>query len=126
MRDPKRLEVVELAARLAETTYRATRGFPPDERFGLTTQMRRAAVSVGSNISEGCGRSSDPAFLSFLQIAIGSVCELEYQAMLAQRVGVGDVASLNEVRDMSLRVKQMLSRLNSTVRRKNLRAAHDA
>jgi hypothetical protein len=73
MRDPGRLEVVELAMLLTERTYAVTRALPPDERFGLTAQMRRAAVSIGSNIAEGCGHSSNRSFSRFLQIAIGSL-----------------------------------------------------
>ena len=71
MRDPRHLEVVELAMCLAEITYEVTRGFPVDERFGLVSQMRRAAVSVGSNIAEGCSRSTDRAFASFIDIPWG-------------------------------------------------------
>jgi len=115
MRDPKRLEVLERAAELAELTYRATRGFPSDERFGLTSQMRRAAVSVGSNLTEGCSRSTDNAFLNFVQIALGSCLELDYQAMIAERLRFGDASTLAELRELTFRLKQMLARLLSVV-----------
>jgi four helix bundle protein len=119
MRDPRRLEVVEVAAALAELTYQATRAFPSEERFGLVVQMRRAAVSVGSTITEGCGCSTNPAFLRYLQMAIGSALELDYQAMLAGRLGMGDPSLLGEVREHSLRTVKMLSRLSSAVRRRS-------
>ena len=117
MRDPRHLEVVELAMCLAEITYEVTRGFPADERFGLVSQMRRAAVSVGSNIAEGCGRSTDRAFSSFIDIALGSVLELDYQARIALRLGFGDPTSLNELRAHTARLRRMLSKLITAVRR---------
>jgi four helix bundle protein len=118
MRDPNRLEVVEVAATLAELTYRATRPFPIDERFGLVAQMRRAAVSVGSTVTEGCGCSTNPAFLRYLQMSISSAMELDYQAMLSDRLGMGDPSMLREVREQCLHVLKMLSRLSSAVRRR--------
>src|SRR5450756_1236938 len=82
MRDTNKLRVAETAIVVAEATYRVTREFPPDERWGPVSQMRRAAVSIRSNIAEGCGRSTNPQFVAFLQIAMGSASELEYQARL--------------------------------------------
>ncbi|MBS0210244.1 MAG: four helix bundle protein [Planctomycetes bacterium] len=71
---------------LVELVYRVTRDFPSDERFGLTMQMRRAAVSIPSNIAEGHGRYSSRDFARFLQIAIGSLSELETQVLIASRL----------------------------------------
>lgn len=87
MRDYRKLRAFELADELAFATYQATRGFPKEELFGLTSQMRRAAVSVASNIVEGCARNSQADYLHFLDMAFGSANELGYQASLAHRLG---------------------------------------
>jgi four helix bundle protein len=87
MRDHTRLRAFELADNLAIEIYRATQPFPREEQFGMTSQMRRAAVSVASNIVEGCARHTETEYLRFLDIAFGSARELEYQISLAQRLG---------------------------------------
>lgn len=87
MRDHKKLRAFELADEVALMTYNCTVDFPKHELFGLTSQMRRAAVSVPSNIVEGCSRDSQADFVRFRGIAFGSVRELEYQITLAQRLG---------------------------------------
>ena len=102
---------------LAEVTYEVTRGFPADERFGLVAQMRRAAVSVGSNLAEGCSRSTDRAFASFIDIALGSVMELDYQTRIALRLNFGDPSLVTELRTHTARLRRMLSRLSTAVRR---------
>ena len=96
MRDHKKLRAFELADQLALLVYKETAGLPREEMFGLTSQMRRAAVSVASNIVEGCGRASLADYIRFLDMANGSVCELEYQVSLAHRLGyLPDVDELN-------------------------------
>jgi len=87
MRDHRRLRAFELADELALETYRLTRKFPKEEAFGLVPQMRRAAVSVSSNIVEGCARESRVEYVRFLEIAFSSARELAYQASLAERLG---------------------------------------
>ena len=83
MRDYRKLRAFELADRLAVEVYRLTESFPKSEQFGLTAQMRRAAVSVASNIVEGSARHTEADFLHFLDIAYGSCSELGYQLSLA-------------------------------------------
>jgi four helix bundle protein len=118
MRDPWRLEVVELSMRLAEITYRLTARFPPTERFGLVDQMRRASVSVGSCIAEGCGCGTDPGFCRYLQTALSSLLELEYQARLASRLGLGELSDGRELRDLAERLKPKLVGLKNAVTRR--------
>ncbi|MGH7180999.1 MAG: four helix bundle protein, partial [Nitrospiraceae bacterium] len=84
MRDHTRLRAFELADEVVLLVYQATAGFPKDELFGLTSQIRRAAVSVSSNIVEGCARDSEAEYLRFLNIAFGSLRELHYQLDLAK------------------------------------------
>ena len=87
MRDHKKLRTFELADKAAILIYRITKSFPKEEIYGLTSQMRRAAVSVPSNIVEGCARESRAEYMRFLEIAFGSLQELHYQLHLARRLG---------------------------------------
>ena len=87
MRDHAKLRAFELADEVAVLAFRVTAGFPREELYGLTSQMRRAAVSVPSNIVEGCARDSQADYLRFLYIAFGSLRELHYQLSLSKRLG---------------------------------------
>jgi four helix bundle protein len=80
------LQIWEKSMNLVEEIYEITKKFPNEERFGLISQMRRCAVSIPSNISEGYGRKSPKEFLQFLCIARGSLCELETQIIIAKRL----------------------------------------
>ena len=88
MRDHRDLEVWQKAMDLAARLYVATRALPPEERFALCSQIRRAAISIPSNIAEGAGRRTTKDFIAFAHTARGSLAELESQIELASRVGL--------------------------------------
>jgi len=90
MHNPDKLRAAREAEDLADLIYDFTARFPRDERFGLTAQMRKAAVSVGSNIFEGCGRRGSKTFVAFLENASGSASELLFQARFARRRRFGE------------------------------------
>jgi len=87
MRDHTKLRAFEMADEVAVLVYQVTAGFPREEMYGLTSQIRRAAVSVPSNIVEGCTRVSQADYLRFLPMAFGSLRELHYQLGLSNRLG---------------------------------------
>ena len=87
MRPLANYKVLESAHQLVLDTYRSTASFPAEERYGLQSQLRRAASSIPLNISEGAGRGSDRDFAKFLNIAVGSATELEYGIRLSKDLG---------------------------------------
>jgi four helix bundle protein len=87
VKDYRELEVWQLGHALTVAIYPATKTFPKDEMFGLTSQMRRAASSIPANIAEGCGRDGDAELKRFLNIALGSACELDYFILLSAELG---------------------------------------
>ena len=106
----QKLVVWQKAMSFVTEVYRVTRTFPGDERFGLTSQMRRAAISVPSNIAEGAGRGSDREFIRFLQIAKGSLFELETQIGICQRLGL-----LTEAQDLLKRVDHQAAMITNLI-----------
>ena len=90
MKDFRQLKVWERSHVLTLELYRMTKRFPKDELFGLTGQLRRAAVSIPANIAEGCGRDGDAELKRFLNIALGSACEVDYFILLATELGYID------------------------------------
>ena len=113
MRDHTKLRAFELADQLALDVYRATQSFPREEQFGLTSQMRRAAVSAASNIVEGCARHSERDYVHFLDMAYGSARELQYQVSLAHRLGFLDEQSHES---LSARLVEATKVLNGLIR----------
>jgi four helix bundle protein len=102
---------------LAEDVYRITKKFPKEETYGLTVQLRRAAVSVPSNIAEGKGRSSDKELAQFLSHSRGSLFEIETQLNLARRLGYLDEQQAEAVLHKTARVGQLLNGLLRVFRR---------
>lgn len=117
----EKLDVWQKAIDFANLVYNETRAFPAEERFGLTNQLRRAAVSVSSNIAEGSSRSSKSDFARFLEIAAGSVFEVVSQGFIAQRQGFWSDVQFRRIysdaeglsRILSGLRKSLLSTLNS-------------
>src|SRR2546423_14985674 len=108
MSDLKNLEVWRKSEELLESIHRLTGGFPPAERYGLSSQMRRAAVPVSANLAEGCGRMGDIELRRFVRISLGSLSELECELLLAgdgryleSQVASGIVAEIHPIVGMS-------------------------
>ena len=120
MKSHKDLDVWRLAIDLASDVYEVTKTFPEDERYGMTVQMRRSAISIASNIAEGAARQGDKEFVQFLHIALGSVSELDTQLEIAMRVNLTSVESLKGLQDMAIGINQMLPRLAQSVRSKDI------
>jgi four helix bundle protein len=116
MRDPQKLTAYQLADELVLAVYRHTARMPAAERFGLTLQMRRAAVSITSNIVEGCARHSESDYLRFLDMALGSACEIEYQLSLALRLGYLPEAEHPAVAELASRTAKTLNALTRALR----------
>ena len=116
MQNPENLRVYQAARDTAIAVYLLTAGFPVAERYGLVSQMRRAAVSVGSNLAEGCGRQGNRALMAFLHHSLGSLNELDFQADLAIRLGHCSVIEAAEVRTKVGLTRRMLVRLLTELR----------
>lgn len=117
MQDFRKLEVWQFSHELTLEVYRITRVFSADERFGLTSQLRRATASIGANIAEGCGRGSDADFGRFVQIALGSASEVEYHLLLARDLGFLEKSEHPTLEETVQRIKRMLASLLKTLRR---------
>ena len=115
----RELAVWQLAMDLTEQVYRATANFPADERFGLTSQMRRAAVSIPSNIAEGHGRNSTPDFRHFLGIARGSTREVETQILIAERLSLIPVDPATSLTELTTSLSIKLTHFMSTLEREH-------
>jgi len=103
---------------LARLVYKATRQFPADERFGLTNQLRRASVSIPSNIAEGKGRLTTGEFIQFLGIARGSTLEVQTQLELASDLGFGEPVQIAEAQALAYEELRILNASLATLRKK--------
>lgn len=115
MRDPRKLELFHRADELVFDMYKATQAFPIEERFGLQSQLRRAAVSVVANIVEGCARPATKDYLRFVVIAIGSASEARYLVSLAARLSFLDENESRRIADGYTNVIRPLQSLVATL-----------
>jgi four helix bundle protein len=117
MEDFKNLKVWAKAHQLTLAVYQRTRGFPREEIYGVTSQVRRASASVGANIAEGCGRRSDPEMKRFRQRARGSASELEYHLLLARDLGFLTAAEFKDLEEKTMEIQRMLASLVQRLQR---------
>ena len=103
------LIVWQKAMKLAKETYLLTKSFPKEELYGLTSQIRRCAISIPSNIAEGKGRNSDKEFVRFLQISLGSVYELQTQLELSLELGY--ISNIDDLLNLSIEIEKMINAL---------------
>jgi len=116
MKDFRQLKVWEKSHLLALAIYKITKEFPKEELYGLTSQIRRASMSIPTNIAEGCGRNTDADFARFLQMSMGSASETEYQLILARDLEFLAKDSYEKLHTDVEEVKRMLASLLKTLR----------
>lgn len=115
MRDFKTLSVWQKSHLLALSIYNSTASFPKEELYGLISQMRRSASSIPTNLAEGCGRSTQSQLAHFINIALGSASELQYQLMLAKDLGFVTDHIFKEQSNKVIEVKRMLTSFHQKV-----------
>lgn len=116
MRNFKELKVWEKSHALTLEIYKVTSCFPREEQFGLVSQMRRASTSVPTNIAEGCGRETNGEMIRFLQIAMGSASELEYQLLLSHDLKFISNDDYKRLENDLIEVKRMLNGFMQKIR----------
>ena len=118
MRNYRELEVWQKSHKLTLDLYRISRSFPKEETYGLTSQLRRAAVSVGANLAEGCGRRTSPELARFVRIAMGSASELDYHLLLCRDFDFVTESQYERSVAELTRVRKMLSALLASIEAK--------
>ncbi len=116
MQDFRKLNVWGKAHKLSLDIYRMTKNFPNEELYGLTSQLRRAVISIPTNLAEGVGRGTDLDFARFVQIAMGSACETEYLLLLSLDLKYCDKENYEILQKEVILVKKMLSSLLKKLR----------
>ena len=116
MRDFHKLMIWQRSHQLTLAVYRISKSFPKEEIFGLTSQIRRAVSSIPTNIAEGCGRTSNKDFAHFLQIAIGSATEVEYQLLLAHDINYINDDDYQTLTDETVAVRKMIIKYQSELK----------
>jgi four helix bundle protein len=115
----KRLDVWKRSISFVEQIYKTTASFPPEEKFGLSSQMRRAAVSIPSNIAEGAARSGKKEFINFLNIAQGSIAELETQIIISKNLQLMESRIENSLLEELDEISKMIIGLQRSLRNAN-------
>ena len=110
------IKVWEKSHKLTLEVYSATKRFPTEERFGLTSQLRRGAASIPANIAEGCGRNGQAELARFLDISMGSANEVEYHLLLARDLGYLEATKWSELTERTVEIKRMLASFLKTLR----------
>jgi four helix bundle protein len=118
VKDYRELIAWQKAMDLVESVYRMTDGFPRQETYGLTSQMRRAVVSIPSNTAEGQARTTTRDFLNFLAIAAGSLKEVKTQVLISQRLGYLGDPRTPQLLDLTTEVGRVISGLTNSLKRK--------
>ena len=116
MRNFRELQIWKRSLTLVDNVYEQTNGMPKDERFGLTSQIRRSAVSIPSNIAEGCSRGTEKEFSRYLEISLGSSFELETQLLIACRRGMLEEKMVDPIFDELNQIQRMINSLRSKLR----------
>ena len=118
MNNYKELNVWQKAIELVKEVYKLTEHFPNNEQYGLTSQIRRAAVSIPSNIAEGAGRKSNKEFEHFLSISLGSCFELETQVIISQELNFINSDNCNKADELILEIQKMIRGLQKSLQPK--------
>lgn len=114
----EKLKIWQIAMDLVVDVYKSTDNFPKEEKYGLTSQMRRSAVSIPSNIAEGSGRNSNQQFNYFLGVSSGSTSELITQTFLSERLDLIDIETMRIIVDQCVEVSKMNVALQKTLKNK--------
>jgi four helix bundle protein len=120
LKNYKELKVWQKSYQLCLEIYKITKGFPKEETYSLTSQIRRAVVSIPSNIAEGYGRKTTPEYIRFLYIAYGSNCELETQVLLSGDLGYIEAGKLRKLQNEIGEIERMLEALIKSLENKHL------
>ena len=116
MRDFHKLGIWQRSHQLTLDVYKMSKSFPKDELFGLSSQIRRAASSIPTNIAEGCGRASNKDYAHFLQIAIGSASEVEYELLLAHDLEYINDEAFNKLTSETIAIRKMIIKYQSELK----------
>jgi four helix bundle protein len=115
MRNYRDLQTWSKAHKLTLELYKLSQRFPKEEMYGLTSQLRRSAASIGANLAEGCGRQTNPEFARFVKVSMGSASELDYHLLLSRDLGFLEAEAYERAAKSLTEVRKMLASLLSTV-----------